>query len=897
LPTLTSVTNGVSASSTCSSATLSVSSALATNGCFRTNTFTIKATDACGNTASTVVVYSWTANTTLPTISGVPTNAFLGCNGSTNLPSDITISNQVKATAACGTAAISVTHVDGTNGCSGTRVFTIKATDGCANTTTAGVTYSWTVTSVGPTVNCPPNITVVTNGCQMFCTFTPGDWGGSCNNGIFYNNWWQNWSWQNSTSQCWPSFTNWWNACGGNNGVYTNWWNSWNTNHPTNWWGCWSGNQSGNWWNGWNNYNKGNQFWVPCSGNNPNGILSSCFTNVYPKGCVTVGLANGGKFATFSSCAAAQTCLNWGGSPGTLNNCSTNPSSCSAGSFGAQVLALQLNCDFGDYGCAPGFVGKCGDLVLCDATSPCYGQKVRDILNTCNCALGGGSCPQGCTVQYLCGLCSNLNQSFKGCCVSGWCCTNLCSVFIPTPAQTGTPTVSDACSPNPTLTYSDKVSPGSCAATYVISRQWVAVDACGSSNSCTQLITVAQTNSCGLSGLVVLACSGDTNLSNNEGISNAVVTLENSQGTPIATTTTGAYGNYSFANLAPASYIVVVTPPSGYTETYPASSGNQSAVTLTACQNQSSVNFAYVGSTLGVQLIKTAPCVMPCSRVITYNFAVTNTGNTCETLSVVDPLLGGTIFSQTSVAPGQGFLFASNYTVGSNICVLTNTAWAIGTSNGKSVTNTSSVTTIITTKCVTNSICGNFNTWNPGNGYVWCNAHLNCNPGKACTVYCQNATVTLSCYNGNTYTIAVPDGQVNFSPSCSSGTSSFNGTNWITTLPCAGDSQIFLSGCGIPWQSDFANCKSVCWTGTFSCNVSGVNCGWQWGAACYNNSNLGNCGSVSVKPCQQTSCGYNNSDYAGTPENCKSSCQGGACGYGGNNYTGSWSGTGSFTCK
>ena len=201
LPTASSVTNGVSATTACGSASLGVSSILTTNGCFRTNTFTIKAADGCGNTASTSVVYSWMINTTLPTITGVPTNVFLGCNGSGNLPSDTTIGSQVKATAACGTAAINVTHVDGTNGCSGTRVFTIKAADGCGNTATATVTYSWTVNSVGPVITCPPNVTVVTNFCQMYCSFGPGDWGGSCNNGFFYNNWWQNWCWQNSTSQ------------------------------------------------------------------------------------------------------------------------------------------------------------------------------------------------------------------------------------------------------------------------------------------------------------------------------------------------------------------------------------------------------------------------------------------------------------------------------------------------------------------------------------------------------------------------------------------------------------------------------------------------------------------------------------------------------------------------
>jgi hypothetical protein len=711
LPTDASVISGVSASNTCGSVPLSVTNVLTTNGCLITNTFTISAVDACGNTGSSTMVYSWTTNTTPPIISGVPTNTFLGCNGYTNLPSDTTVSNAVKVGASCGTAAIRVTHVDGTNGCSGTRVFTITATDSCGNIATASVTYSWTVNSVGPIVTCPPDVTIITNFCQMYCTFSAGDWGGSCNGGSRYNNnWWQNWCGQNSSSQCWPSWTNWWNSCNGNgnNNQYGNFWGSWNNNHPTNWWGGWSGqsgnqwNQTGNWWgsqsgypsgywyNSWNNGNYGSQNWVPCGGNNPDSILGSCFGKVYPKGCVTVGLPGSGKCVTVTSCSAAQTCLNWGGNPGVLNGCATNPSSGGAGSFCAQVLALQLNCDFGDYGCVPGFVGKCGDLVLCDSTSPCNGKKVRDILGLCNSALGGGSCPQGCTVQYLSGLCSNLNQCFRGCQVSSWCHTHLCSVYIPLPAQTGTATVSAGCCANATLTYCDAVSSGKCSGSYVISREWIAVDACGNTNTCTQLITI-------LSG------------------------------------------------------------------------------------------------------------------------------------------------------------------------------------------------------CVTNQICGNFNSQSPGGGYVWCNAHLSCNPGQKCTVYCQNASVTLTCNDGKTYTYPVPDCQINFSPNSSGGSCVFDGTKWTTTLPCAGDDEIFLSGCGIPWQSDFANCHSVCWNGSFSCDTAGINCNWQWSAACYK-CNLSNCGSIGVKPCHNTPCGYPGGDHAGTPENCKSYCQGGAGGGGGGNYTGSWSSTGSFTC-
>ena len=650
---------------------------------------TVKGTDSCGNSAT--VSYTTTILIAPPTLSGVPGNTTVQCVG------EIPAWPSVTATDSCRNAlTVSSNSVQSNPGstCSNVITRTWSAMD-CMGQTTMASQVITQLNNVAATITCPTNVTIVTNFCQMYCTFTPGDWSGSCNGGSRYNNnWWQSWCGQNSTSQCWSSWTGWWGSCGASSSQCNNWWNNWNDNNPTSCWGSWSGNQhgfqSGNWWSSWNGGNGGNQSWVPCGGNNPDTILTSCFSKVYPKGCVTVGVA-GVNCATFNSCPAVQTCLNFNGNPGTLKGCAVNPNSCGAGSFCAQVLALQLNCDFGDYGCVPGFIGKCGDLVLCDSTSPCNGKKVRDILSICNCALGSGSCPQGCTVQYLNTLCSNLNQCFEGCQVSGWCSNHLCSVYIPSPSVTGTPTVTEGCSSSITVTNIDTVTTGACSGTYVINREWIAVDGCGNTDTCTQLITIVQ-------------------------------------------------------------------------------------------------------------------------------------------------------------------------------------------------------------KCASSQICGSFNSVSPKGGYLWCNAHLTCNPNKACTIYCQGATVTLTCNDGKTYTFPVPDCQVNFAAKCTSGSCSFDGTKWTTTLPCGGDNQIFLSGCGIPWQADFANCKSVCWNGNFTCSTTGVNCQWQWSAACYN-CDLSNCGSINVKPCQQTQCGYNNSDCAGTPENCKSTCQGGGCGTGGNNYCGSWSNTGSFSCN
>jgi len=141
-------------------------------------------------------------------------------------------------------------------------------------------------------------------------------------------------------------------------------------------------------------------------------------------------------------------------------------------------------------------------------------------------------------------------------------------------------------------------------------------------------------------------------------------------------------------------YTVVVTPPAGYTLTYPTSgTANQASVTISSpCQIVCNLIFAYMGTQTGVSLVKTGPATVACGDTVTYNFAVTNTGNNTVSLSVMDPLLGGQVFSQNSVAPGHGFAFAKTYTtVASNIGKLTNSAWAIANPGiGPNVTNSSS---------------------------------------------------------------------------------------------------------------------------------------------------------------------------------------------------------------
>jgi len=885
VPTLASVQSAVSSTNdTCSSATVTVSGGVpTTNVCAVTQIFTITATNACGNSTIAYVTNTWTANATAPVLGGVPTGKNLGCNP-TNVPTLASVQAAVFSTNdTCSPATVIVSGgVPTTNNCAVTQIFTIIATNACGNTATAYVTNTWTANATasvlggvpaGKNLGCNPT-SVPTLASVQAAVFSTND---TCSpatvivsGGVPVTN-------GCGVTQVFAIIAT--NACGNTATAYVT--NTWTELTPTLV----------------TNITYLTNTTIVTNVSFATNITFVTNTTYVTNITVTTNCCTNSICGDFNSTCPKSGWL-W------LNaNCSAKPgSNCTITCQNASVTLTCTNKQVYTYPVPNGTINFSSTCTV--ATNWFDGTNWH---TTLPCAGDSQIFAQGCAIPW--------QSAFASCQSACWTAVFSCS----TPGFTCNWQWGAACYTN-TQPACGSIAPKTCLQTSCPNGQYYSSgDQCGTPENHKPYCvgggsggggTNCTGSWCGTSTLCSFGLTTNKTVTPiTTVITNKTVTT-NTTTTPITKVTTNTTVTSTIAGPVlsgvPAGMNFGCNPAS-----VPTVASVQAEVTASAACSVANVQVTGVNTTngCGVTQIFTITATNACGYSTTVY--VTNTW-TADTIPPVISGLPTNTFLGCGITnlPCDSNVLAEvkatdqcgtpsvmvSHQDSTNGCTGTRTFMITATDGCGNMTTTNLIYTWIglNPELCTNSICAGFNSKNPGSGWLWLNAHCSGNPGSNCTLHCQNASVTLTCGNGKTYTYPVPNGIVNFNSTCTVGTNWFDGTNWNTTLPCAGDSQIFLQGCAIPWQSAFASCQSVCWTGVFSCTAPGQSFSWQWGAACYANSQPAYT-NICPKACYQTSCAngqyYSSGDFAGCPENHKPYCVGGGTGLGGSNCTGSWGGT------
>lgn len=183
--------------------------------------------------------------------------------------------------------------------------------------------------------------------------------------------------------------------------------------------------------------------------------------------------------------------------------------------------------------------------------------------------------------------------------------------------------------------------------------------------------------------------------------------------------------------------------------------------------------------------------------------------------------------------------------------------------------------------------------------YIWFNSNfrgLNV-PRDGTTLYFTHQTISFTA-GGKSYTLPVPNAQVDFSLTASCSKTSYDAQTgtWLTTVPVRGEREVWLSGLSYQVPADFGQIEgNVTWNGTLSTSAKGVGAQWKWGAAVYSQF-TGDYNSVMAKPGRKTACQFPGGEHAGTPEGTdaggtpwKSYVVSGGTGNGGTDDTGAFS--------
>ncbi len=214
--------------------------------------------------------------------------------------------------------------------------------------------------------------------------------------------------------------------------------------------------------------------------------------------------------------------------------------------------------------------------------------------------------------------------------------------------------------------------------------------------------------------------------------------------------------------------------------------------------------------------------------------------------------------------------------------------------NGCTATSASTVTISKLTSDYSN-INSNFNSVaiSPGT-YIWFSAVVSFNYGGT---YPVTLSFTNQSILSSKFTLTPPNAKLVITNAVSQASTTFDGTEWITTAPPNLTGQYFISGYAhlVP-LSITPNLNPVTWKGIWTSSEPGfTSLTWKWSAACYS-AFAPSLDLADIKPVDDNSASpFVNADLAGSPENYTVNCIAGARSMGSPNFTGNYSNSASRT--
>lgn len=156
------ISDAGSASDNCGTPTMDATGGSVTGSCNKSQTWTVKAKDACGNIATRTIIYNWKSDTKKPTFSNCQSGQLIVIPG-TNPPTAADAIAQVGTISDNCTAyedliiTASGGNIDSQgDGCNNSQSWTVTATDECGNKQTCVFILAWGSDPIPPTIgNCP----------------------------------------------------------------------------------------------------------------------------------------------------------------------------------------------------------------------------------------------------------------------------------------------------------------------------------------------------------------------------------------------------------------------------------------------------------------------------------------------------------------------------------------------------------------------------------------------------------------------------------------------------------------------------------------------------------------------------------------------------------------------